>query len=56
MDENRNEIEGQVKEVCVYFHGLGLLEQFGVTIRGMILIFLSRNLFTPATGFRDESY
>jgi hypothetical protein len=42
MDENRNEIEGnQVVGVCVLnFHGLGLLEQFGVTIRGIrILIF-----------------
>jgi hypothetical protein len=49
MDENRNEIEGnQVVEVCVLnFHGLGLLEQFGVTIRGIrILIFQPfRNLF-----------
>jgi hypothetical protein len=52
MDENRNEIEGNQVEVCVLnFHGLGLLEQFGVTIRGIrILIFQPfQELISPAT-------
>jgi hypothetical protein len=57
MDENRNEIEGnQVVEVCVLnFHGLGLLEQFGVTIRGIrILIFQPSG--TYFTGRLDEKW
>jgi hypothetical protein len=48
MDENRNEIEGnQVVKFVLNFHGLGLLEQFGVTIRGIrILIWPSGTGFT----------
>jgi acetyl-CoA synthetase len=58
MDENRNEIEGnQVVEVCVLnFHGLGLLEQFGVTIRGIGYLFFSLpgTYFTGDGALRDE--
>jgi acetyl-CoA synthetase len=57
MDENRNEIEGnQVGKFVLNFHGLGLLEQFGVTIRGIGYLFfsLSRNLFHRRRFLRDE--
>jgi hypothetical protein len=51
MDENRNEIEGnQVGKFVLNFHGLGLLEQFGVTIRGMDTYFSAfQELISPAT-------
>jgi acetyl-CoA synthetase len=57
MDENRNEIEGnQVGKFVLNFHGLGLLEQFGVTIRGIRIHFSAfpGTYFTGDGALRDE--